>query len=50
MLTIAGLVLVAAGILALLFYWGMPRGSYVAIVLVVIGTGLQGYEAWVRLP
>jgi hypothetical protein len=47
MLTIAGLVLVAAGILSFLFYW---RASYVAALLIVIGTGLQVYEPWTKLP
>lgn len=50
MLTIAGLVLVAAGILVFLFSWRKLFGPYLAAVFVIIGTGLQAYEAWARLP
>jgi hypothetical protein len=50
MLTIAGLVLVAAGILAFPFYWRTSLGSYIAALLVVLGTGLQVYETWSKLP
>ena len=50
MLTIAGLILVAAGILAALYYWRASWGAYVATLLVVVGTGLQVYEAWAKLP
>ena len=50
MLTIVGLVVVAAGILAAVFAWRTAMGAYLAAVLVVVGTGLQVYEAWARLP
>lgn len=50
MLTIAGLVLVAAGVLACVFYSRMSLGPYVGAVLVIVGTGLQVYEAWAKLP
>lgn len=50
MLTIVGLVVVAAGILAALLAWRTTLGAYLGALLVVIGTGLQVYEAWARLP
>lgn len=50
MLTIVGLVVVAAGILAFLFSPRKLLGPYLGALLVVIGTGLQVYEAWGKLP
>jgi hypothetical protein len=50
MLTIAGLVVVSAGILTFLFSARAVLGSYLGALLVVLGTGLQVYEAWGKLP
>lgn len=50
MLTIAGLVVLAAGILAFMFSARAGLGPYLGAVLVVLGTGLQVYEAWGKLP
>jgi hypothetical protein len=50
MLTIVGLVVVGVGILAALLAWRTTVGVYLGAALVVLGTGLQVYEAWARLP
>jgi hypothetical protein len=50
MLMIAGLVLVGVGILAFMFFWRAPFGAPLGAVIVVVGTGLQAYDAWAKLP
>lgn len=50
MLTIAGLILLAAGILSVLFLSRARWTTQIAGLLIVAGTGLQVYEAWAKLP
>jgi disulfide bond formation protein DsbB len=50
MLTIAGLVLVAVGVLSVLFISSARWATQIAALLVIAGTGLQVYEAWAKLP
>ena len=50
MLTIAGLVLVGAGMLAFMCFWRMPFGAPLGAAIVIVGTGLQAYDAWAKLP
>jgi hypothetical protein len=50
MLTIAGLVLVGVGMLAFMFFWRESFGPSLGAIVVIIGTGLQAYDAWGKLP
>lgn len=50
MLTVLGLVVVAAGILAFVFGTRTALGAYLGALLIIVGTWLQVVEAWGRVP